>query len=191
MPSLDPAAPTFNVKMAGFGGQGVLSMGVILARAACGAGKFVSWYPSYGPEQRGGTANCAVVISGQPIGSPVIYEADVLVAMNRPSLEKFSRELKPGGLLLYNADIGEVQGSGRRARRGGAGAGTGDRRAAAPGRVEYGHGRGAGRRGRPRLVRRGVPARHRGRILRAKTAAIQKNQAVFRAAKKWGERQNG
>jgi 2-oxoisovalerate ferredoxin oxidoreductase beta subunit len=102
----DPSAPTFNVKMAGFGGQGVLSMGVILARAACGAGKFVSWYPSYGPEQRGGTANCAVVISGQPIGSPVIYEADVLVAMNRPSLEKFMRELKPSGLLLYNAAIG-------------------------------------------------------------------------------------
>jgi hypothetical protein len=69
---LDPAAPTLNVKMAGFGGQGVLSMGVVLARAACNAGKFVSWYPSYGPEQRGGTANCAVVISGQPIGSPMV-----------------------------------------------------------------------------------------------------------------------
>lgn len=105
--ALDPSAPTWNVKMAGFGGQGVLSMGVILARAACGAGKFVSWYPSYGPEQRGGTANCAVVVSGQPIGSPVVYAADVLVAMNRPSLEKFVGELKPGGLLLYNAAIGE------------------------------------------------------------------------------------
>jgi 2-oxoisovalerate ferredoxin oxidoreductase beta subunit len=103
---LDPAAPTLNVKMAGFGGQGVLSMGVILARAACGAGKFVSWYPSYGPEQRGGTANCAVVVSGKPVGSPVVYEADVLVAMNRPSLEKFACEVKPGGLLLYNAAIG-------------------------------------------------------------------------------------
>jgi 2-oxoisovalerate ferredoxin oxidoreductase beta subunit len=107
--TLDPDAPTFNVKMAGFGGQGVLSMGVILARAACGAGKFVSWYPSYGPEQRGGTANCAVVLSGQPIGSPVVNEADVLVAMNRPSLEKFAGEVKPGGLLLYNAAIGEFQ----------------------------------------------------------------------------------
>ena len=103
----DPAAPTLNIKMAGFGGQGVLSMGVVLARAACAAGKFVSWYPSSGPEQRGGTANCAVVVSGQPIGSPVVYEADVLVAMNRPSLEKFLRELKPGGLLLYNANIGD------------------------------------------------------------------------------------
>ena len=104
---LDPAAPTLAVKMAGFGGQGVLSMGVILARAACGAGKFTSWYPSYGPEQRGGTANCGVVISGQPIGSPMVTRADVLVAMNRPSLEKFVGEVKPGGWLLYNAAIGE------------------------------------------------------------------------------------
>jgi 2-oxoisovalerate ferredoxin oxidoreductase beta subunit len=103
----DPAAPTVKVKMAGFGGQGVLSMGVILARAACGAGKFTSWYPSYGPEQRGGTANCGVVISGQPVGTPMVAEADVLVAMNRPSLEKFAGETKPGGLLLYAAEIGE------------------------------------------------------------------------------------
>ncbi len=103
----DMAAPTFSVKMAGFGGQGVLSMGVMLARAACGAGKFVSWYPSYGPEQRGGTANCGVVISGSPIGSPMVSAADVLVAMNRPSLEKFAGEVKKGGLLLYNAAIGE------------------------------------------------------------------------------------
>ena len=82
-------------------------MGVILARTACGAGKFVSWYPSYGPEQRGGTANCGVVISGQPVGSPMVTRADVLVAMNRPSLEKFAGEVKPGGLLLFNAAIGE------------------------------------------------------------------------------------
>ena len=106
---LDPAAPSHAVKMAGFGGQGVLSMGVMLARAACAAGKFVSWYPSYGPEQRGGTANCGVAISGSPIGSPVVTEADVLVAMNRPSLEKFAGEVKPGGLLLYNADIGAYE----------------------------------------------------------------------------------
>ena len=106
---LDPAAPTFCVKMAGFGGQGVLSMGVMLARAACGAGKFVSWYPSYGPEQRGGTANCGVVISGSPIGSPMVSSADVLVAMNRPSLEKFAGEVKEGGWILYNAAIGDFQ----------------------------------------------------------------------------------
>ena len=104
---LDPAAPTVQLKMAGFGGQGVLSMGVILARAACAAGKFTSWYPSYGPEQRGGTANCGVVISGQPVGTPMVTEADVLVAMNRPSLEKFAGEVKPGGRLLYAAEIGE------------------------------------------------------------------------------------
>ena len=104
---LDPAAPKWKIKMAGFGGQGVLSMGVILARAACRAGKFVSWYPSYGPEQRGGTANCGVVFAGQPVGSPMVTEADVLVAMNRPSLEKFAAEVKPGGWLLYNAAIGD------------------------------------------------------------------------------------
>lgn len=104
---LDPTVRPMNVKMAGFGGQGVLSMGVILTRAACQGGRFVSWYPSYGPEQRGGTANCAVVISGEPIGSPVVSETDILVAMNRPSLVKFAHEVKPGGLILYNADIGE------------------------------------------------------------------------------------
>ena len=106
---LDSTAPTVSVKMAGFGGQGVLSMGVILTRAACQAGKFVSWYPSYGPEQRGGTANCGVVMSGQPIGTPMVSAADVLVAMNRPSLDKFAGEVKPGGLLLYNAAMGEVE----------------------------------------------------------------------------------
>ena len=105
---IDEAAPTHALKMAGFGGQGVLSMGIIMARAACSAGKFVSWYPSYGPEQRGGTANCGVVVSGHPIGSPAVSELDVLVAMNRPSLEKFLGNLKPGGLLLYDDSIGEV-----------------------------------------------------------------------------------
>lgn len=101
----DDAAPTHSFKMAGFGGQGVLSMGIILSRAACSAGKFVSWYPSYGPEQRGGTANCAVVVSGHPIGSPAVTDLDVLVAMNRPSLEKFVGDLKPGALLLYDDSI--------------------------------------------------------------------------------------
>jgi 2-oxoisovalerate ferredoxin oxidoreductase beta subunit len=105
---VDPSVPTVCLKMAGFGGQGVLSLGILFARAACDAAKFVSWYPSYGPEKRGGTANCGVVISGQPIGSPVVYEADVLIAMNRPSLEKFKGEVKPGGLLLYNAAVGSI-----------------------------------------------------------------------------------
>ena len=105
----DPAAPVHAVKMAGFGGQGVLSMGVLLARAACAAGKNVSWYPSYGPEQRGGTANCAVVVSGQRVGSPVIAHPTVLVAMNQPSLEKFAADVVPGGLILYDAAMGEMK----------------------------------------------------------------------------------
>ena len=103
----DPEAPTLNVKMAGFGGQGVLSLGIMLARTACCAAKHVSWYPSYGPEQRGGTANCGVVISGTPIGSPVVNELDVLVAFNRPSLERFGPDVKAGGLIFYNETIGE------------------------------------------------------------------------------------
>ena len=103
----DAAATVFGAKMAGFGGQGVLSMGIILARAACSAGKFVSWYPSYGPEQRGGTANCGVVISGKPVGSPVVNAPDLLVAMNRPSLEKFAATVREGGLILYDESIGD------------------------------------------------------------------------------------
>ena len=94
------------VKVAGFGGQGVLSMGLILAKAGCNARKYVSWYPSYGPEQRGGTSNCSVVISGEPIGSPVVYLSDILIAMNRPSIEKFARDLLPGGVVLYDSIIG-------------------------------------------------------------------------------------
>ena len=69
----DPNFETKVVKISGFGGQGVLSMGLILAEAACKARRHVSWYPSYGPEQRGGTSNCTVVISGEMIGSPVVY----------------------------------------------------------------------------------------------------------------------
>ncbi|MBR4252383.1 MAG: 2-oxoacid:acceptor oxidoreductase family protein [Kiritimatiellae bacterium] len=103
----DDAAPVFGAKMSGFGGQGVLSMGIILARAACSAGKYVSWYPSYGPEQRGGTANCGVVVSGRPVGSPVVNTPDLLVAMNRPSLEKFASTVKPGGLILVDESIGD------------------------------------------------------------------------------------
>jgi len=95
------------VKVAGFGGQGVLSLGLILAKAGCRAQRHVSWYPSYGPEQRGGTANCSVVISGSAIGSPIVYESNILIAMNRPSLEKFAMDVKPGGVILYDSTIGE------------------------------------------------------------------------------------
>ncbi|MDR1519905.1 MAG: 2-oxoacid:acceptor oxidoreductase family protein [Planctomycetota bacterium] len=93
------------VKISGFGGQGVLSLGLILANAACQARRHTSWYPSYGPEQRGGTANCSVQISGSGIGSPVVAKPDVLVALNRPSLERFALDLKPDGLILYDDAI--------------------------------------------------------------------------------------
>ncbi|AKB85130.1 2-oxoacid:acceptor oxidoreductase family protein [Methanococcoides methylutens] len=103
----DPEFGQALVKIAGFGGQGVLSMGLTLARAGCRDQRYASWYPSYGPEQRGGTSNCSVVISGESIGSPVVYESDVLVALNQPSLEKFANDVKKGGLILYDDTIGD------------------------------------------------------------------------------------
>ncbi|MGB9927796.1 MAG: 2-oxoacid:acceptor oxidoreductase family protein [Methanosarcina sp.] len=96
-------------KIAGFGGQGVLSMGIILAQAGVKANLNASWFPSYGPEQRGGTSNCSVVISGQEIGSPTVYTPDILVAMNRPSLERFQGVVREGGLILYDSSIGDTQ----------------------------------------------------------------------------------
>lgn len=97
------------VKIAGFGGQGVLSMGIILARAACKDRKHVSWYPSYGPEQRGGTSNCSVMISGELVGSPIVYAPDVLIALNRPSLEKFADDVEPGGVIIYDSVAGDFE----------------------------------------------------------------------------------
>jgi 2-oxoisovalerate ferredoxin oxidoreductase beta subunit len=105
----DPDFVPKGVKIAGFGGQGVLSMGLALAEAAFGCGRYVSWYPDYGPEQRGGTSNCSVSISGEPIGSPVVDHPDVLVAFNRPSLEKFASSVKKGGLILYDSLAGQFQ----------------------------------------------------------------------------------
>ncbi|HPJ30047.1 MAG TPA: 2-oxoacid:acceptor oxidoreductase family protein [Methanothrix sp.] len=106
---LDPDFEVKGVKIAGFGGQGVLSMGLALAQAAYRSGRFVSWYPDYGPEQRGGTSNCSVVISGEPIGSPVVDRPDVLIAFNRPSLEKFAKDVKKGGLILYDSLAGAFE----------------------------------------------------------------------------------
>ena len=106
--SAESVRRTLQVKIAGFGGQGVLSMGIVLARAACAEGAEVSWYPSYGPEQRGGTSNCSVVISGESIGSPVVYHPDVLVVMNRPSYDKFAQDVNSGGIILCDASIGEI-----------------------------------------------------------------------------------
>ena len=87
---------------AGFGGQGMLLIGKFLAMACMMDGKHVSWLPSYGPEMRGGTANCSVSVSDEPIGSPLVDMADCIVAMNRPSLDKFESKVKPGGTLIYD-----------------------------------------------------------------------------------------
>jgi 2-oxoglutarate ferredoxin oxidoreductase subunit gamma len=100
------------VMFAGFGGQGILLSGKILAHAAMEEGKEVVWIPSYGPEMRGGTAYCTVVISDRPIGSPIIKKPLHLVAMNRPSLEKFAPTVKPGGVIMLNSSLIPVR-SGR------------------------------------------------------------------------------
>ena len=97
-------SPT-EVLMAGFGGQGMLLAGKILAHAAMGDGLEVSWLPSYGPEMRGGTANVTVCLSPEPIGSPLITTPQSLVAMNRPSLDKFAPKVRPGGVIVYNATL--------------------------------------------------------------------------------------
>jgi 2-oxoglutarate ferredoxin oxidoreductase subunit gamma len=100
------------VMFAGFGGQGILSGAKILAHAAMEEGLEVAWVPSYGPEMRGGTAYCTVVVSDRLIGSPIIRHPMHLVAMNRPSLEKFAPMVKPGGVILVNSTLISI-GSGR------------------------------------------------------------------------------
>lgn len=89
--------------IAGFGGQGVLSMGKILAYSGLMEGKEVSWMPSYGPEQRGGTANVTVILSDDRISSPVLNTYDIAIILNQPSLEKFEDKVKPGGILIYDS----------------------------------------------------------------------------------------
>lgn len=93
------------IMFAGFGGQGILLIGKILAHAAMEEGFQVAWVPSYGPEMRGGTAYCTVVISDRPIGSPIIKNPLHLVAMNGPSLEKFAPTVKPGGVVFINSSL--------------------------------------------------------------------------------------
>jgi 2-oxoglutarate ferredoxin oxidoreductase subunit gamma len=90
---------------AGFGGQGVLSMGTMLAYAAMKEGKEVTWFPSYGPEMRGGTANCMVNISDEEISSPIVNDYDLAVVLNLPSLRKFESKVKPGGILIWESSI--------------------------------------------------------------------------------------
>ncbi len=90
---------------AGFGGQGLLFSGKVLAYKALIEDKFVSWLPSYGPEMRGGTANCSVIISDSPVGAPIITNPDVLVAMNLPSLDKYENAVKKGGMIIVDSSL--------------------------------------------------------------------------------------
>ena len=94
-----------NLLLAGFGGQGVLFAGKLVASAGLIEDREVSWLPSYGPEMRGGTANCSVCVSDEPIGSPLVLEPDVLVAMNQPSLDKFFRDVTPGGTVIVDSTM--------------------------------------------------------------------------------------
>jgi Pyruvate/2-oxoacid:ferredoxin oxidoreductase gamma subunit len=93
----------YRIKIAGFGGQGVLLLGQILAEAGMDAGLHVSWLPSYGPEMRSGTSNCHVRLSPTPVDSPLVSRPNVLMAMNEPSLRKFIHTVEPGGTVLYNS----------------------------------------------------------------------------------------
>ena len=92
---------TEEIIIAGFGGQGVLSMGKILAYSGVMQNKEVSWYPSYGPEMRGGTANVSVIISDERISSPILNQFDTAIILNQQSMDKFEHAVKPGGLLIY------------------------------------------------------------------------------------------
>ncbi len=93
------------VIIAGFGGQGVMLLGQLLANAGMYEGENVSWMPSYGPEMRGGTANCHVIVSSEPVASPYIVEPDTAIVMSLPSMEKFAPQVKKGGLLLINSTL--------------------------------------------------------------------------------------
>ncbi|MBU0997737.1 MAG: 2-oxoacid:acceptor oxidoreductase family protein [Firmicutes bacterium] len=94
-----------NIKVAGFGGQGVMMFGQLIAYSAAYEELFGLWFPSYGPETRGGTANCSVIVSKKQINSPVFQSANHLIAFNLPSLQKFHDKMKDGGLILYNSSL--------------------------------------------------------------------------------------
>jgi 2-oxoglutarate ferredoxin oxidoreductase subunit gamma len=95
---------TEEIIIAGFGGQGVLSMGKILAYSGLMQGQEVSWMPAYGPEQRGGTANVTVILSDNKISSPVLHSFDTAIVLNQPSLDKFESQVKPGGTLIFDSN---------------------------------------------------------------------------------------
>ena len=94
-----------DVVMAGFGGQGLMAIGKILAKAAMQEGRHVTWLPSYGPEMRGGTANCVVVIDDEPVASPVVQHARAAIVMNKQSIDRFESTLVAGGLLIVNSSL--------------------------------------------------------------------------------------
>lgn len=98
-----------SIILAGFGGQGLLFGGQVLAQAALLEGREVSWMPSYGPEMRGGTASCTVIVSDVPIGSPLVETADVVIALNPPSLARFESVVASGGLLVVNSSLVEQE----------------------------------------------------------------------------------
>ena len=98
-----------NMVFAGFGGQGVLFAGKVVAYAGLIEGRELSWLPSYGPEMRGGTANCSICLSDEPIGSPLVTNPHVLIAMNRPSLDKFVNDVEPGGVILLDSSLIDVK----------------------------------------------------------------------------------
>ena len=96
---------TYETVMAGFGGQGLLFSGKVLAYAGLLEGRELSWLPSYGPEMRGGTCNCSVIISDEPVGSPIIAHPNVLMVMNEPSLDKFEDSVAPGGTIFVDSSL--------------------------------------------------------------------------------------
>lgn len=96
---------TTQLLLAGFGGQGVLFAGKFLAYKGLLENRQVSWLPSYGPEMRGGTANCSVILSDEPVGSPIVSEPDVLIAMNLPSLDKYENEVVSGGTIIVDSSL--------------------------------------------------------------------------------------
>lgn len=100
---------TNEIIFAGFGGQGVILAGKILALAGMSEDKYVSHIPAYGAEMRGGTANCSVIVSDEEVASPVIENPDVVVALNKPSMTKFEKQLKPNGLLIYNSSLIDIE----------------------------------------------------------------------------------
>lgn len=100
-----------SIIISGFGGQGALFAGQLLTYAGMDAGKHVTWIPSYGPEMRGGTAHCVVIISDDPVGSPVVAYPDIAIVFNLPSYHKYEPLVKPGGLLVVNSSLVELESS--------------------------------------------------------------------------------